>query len=257
MTNANAEVERVTAKKPLEPEEDEARIIQTALLPPLSLLEENFEISYRLFSFLEVGGDFLDYFVLPNGQLGVYLGDVVGKKLAAAMYAALAMGTFRGIHKNDRAPADVLELFNRRLRVRAVPHRFAAAQYALFDPQTLELRLANAGLPLPVRFGDSGCSTLGGGGLPAGLFDDVRYDEWRVQLAPGDFVLFATDGLHEACNSAGEHYGEEPLAKLCRSRQRISSDEVLEAILGDVAEFAGGTPQEDDLAAIVLVIAPR
>jgi phosphoserine phosphatase RsbU/P len=257
MTSPDAAVEHGVEAPSRENDDDEARLIQRALLPPLSLVTEGFDISYRLSSYFEVGGDFLDYFVLPNGQLGLYLGDVVGKGLAAAMYASLAMGTFRGIHKNDRTPASVVELFNRRLRVRAVPRRYCAAQYALFDPSTLELRIANAGLPYPVRFAEAGCAMLGGGGLPAGLFDDVQYEESRIQLTGGDFVLFATDGLHEAQNVHGEHYGPEALMTLRRSRQPVSSEDLLDRILADVAEFSRGRPMEDDVTAVALVVSQR
>lgn len=239
------------------PEEDEGRTIQRALLPPTSLVAVNFEVSYRLCSFAEVGGDFLDYFELPNGSLGLYLGDVVGKGLPAAMYAALAQGTLRGIHKNDQRPVDVLELFNRRLRVRAVPRRYCAAQYAVFDPATLELRFANAGLPLPLHYSVRDCAALGGGGLPSGLFDGARYEEHSVQLAPGDAVLFATDGLHEMNNADGEFYGACRVMQLRQACGLTSAEAVLEGLFADMREFAAGRPHLDDVTAVVLVVPAR
>lgn len=102
-------------------------------------------------TFDEVGGDFLDYFLLSDGMLGIYVCDVVGKGLPAALYAALAAGTLRSIKKTGEEPSAVLELFNKRLLVRPVPVRYCASQYAVFDPRTLELRLGNAGLPLSLH----------------------------------------------------------------------------------------------------------
>lgn len=253
---ANA-VERHGSQVQDDPQEDEGRVIQRALLPPTSLVTPNFEVSYRLLSFDEVGGDFLDYFELPNGCLGLYLGDVAGKGLAAAMYAALAQGTLRGIHKNGQRPVDVLELFNRRLRVRAVPRRYCAAQYAVFDPARLELRFSNAGLPLPLHFSLSDCSALGAGGLPSGLFDGVRYDEHCAQLAPGDVVLFATDGLHEMHNAEDEFYGASRVMQLRRARGQASAEEVLDGLFADMNEFAAGRPHLDDVTAVALLVPPR
>ena len=81
-----------------------------------------------------MGGDFADFFQLPDGQIGIYVGDVVGKGLPAAMYAALVMGMLRGIHKTGEDTATALALLNERLLVRPVAGRYAATLYAVFDP---------------------------------------------------------------------------------------------------------------------------
>ncbi len=253
---AKAEV-RLGSEIQDDPTEDEGRCIQRALLPPAALSTTTFDVSYRLYSYAQVGGDFLDYFLLPNGCLGIYLGDVVGKGLAAAMYAALAMGTMRGIHKNDLCPRDVMTLFNRRLRVRAVPRRYCAAQYALFNPITFELRLSNAGLPLPLRLSAAGCSTVGEGGLPPGLFDDVQYEENGVRLAPGDAVLFATDGVHEMVDPRGEPYGSRRIMEFCRKCDWKSSEELLESVFDDLSNFTAGQPHLDDVTAVALQVVAR
>ena len=76
----------------------EAELIQSSLLPLAGIYHESVEIAFRCIPFSEVGGDFADVFRLPDGSVGIYIGDVVGKGLPAAMYAALVMGTLRGIH---------------------------------------------------------------------------------------------------------------------------------------------------------------
>jgi len=77
---------------------------------------------------------------------GIYLGDVTGKGLPAALYSALAVGTLRGVHKTGTPPATVLSTVNRRVMLRGVSARYAAAQYACFDPRTGILRIASAGM---------------------------------------------------------------------------------------------------------------
>ena len=85
-----------------ETEKDEARRIQASLLPTGSLRGPSFEIACRFSPFSDVSGDFADYFDLPNGLVGIYVGDVVGKGLPAAMYGAMVMGTLRGDQQNRR-----------------------------------------------------------------------------------------------------------------------------------------------------------
>ena len=132
-------VEEVPWTHTLEAARDEARLIQDSLLPGGTLRGESFEVAFRFAPLGEVGGDFADFFQLPNGLVGMYMGDVVGKGLIAAMYASLVMGTIRGINKTGEDTAAVLGLLNKRLRVRPVPGRFSSTIYALFDPALGEL----------------------------------------------------------------------------------------------------------------------
>ena len=175
----------------------EARLIQESLIPTAALCDSSIEIAFRFTPFFEVGGDFVDFFRLPNGLIGLYMGDVVGKGLAATLYGALVMGTLRGIHKSGIDTGSILSLLNQRLMQRPMPGRFCSTPYAIFDPPTRTLSFSNAGLPFPLHASSTCCQLLGEGGLPSGLLSTATYEQHLVQLAPGDTVLFATDGLHE------------------------------------------------------------
>ena len=231
----------------------EAVMIQKLLLPREPLRDANFEVTYLVRSFSEVGGDFLDYFLLSDGKVGIYLGDVVGKGLPAAMYAALAAGGMRAIHKTGENPSAVLELFNRRLRVRPVPGRYCATQYAVFDPATLVLHLANAGLPLPLHLSAAGCCTVGDGGLPSGLFDGATYEQYTIPLSPGDAVLFTTDGLSEAKGRDGEPLDMPRLIDLCAMLDYGSPDVFVRSVFDSIEEFTGSNPSDDMTAAVLKV----
>lgn len=102
-------------------ERDEAREVQQSLLPATMLEGRTCEVAYRFSPFSEVGGDFADFFHLPHERIGIYLGDVVGKGLPAAMYATLVMGMLRGIHKTGQDTGIALTILNQRLMVRPVP----------------------------------------------------------------------------------------------------------------------------------------
>ncbi|HXN97699.1 MAG TPA: PP2C family protein-serine/threonine phosphatase [Candidatus Acidoferrales bacterium] len=235
-------------------EKDEAREIQNSLLPSGTLHSASVEIAYRFSPFAEVGGDFADFFILPNGIAGLYIGDVVGKGLAAAMYAALVMGTLRGINKTDEQTSTILAVLNKRLFVRPVQGRFATTLYAAYDPGSRELTFSNAGMPYPVRASASGCQQLKEGGLPSGMFPGSSYNIHRVQLEPGDSVLFATDGLHELQNSGGDDFGWARMGEIWGKCREASADEALECLLHEAMRFAVGGFQHDDITAIALKI---
>jgi sigma-B regulation protein RsbU (phosphoserine phosphatase) len=233
---------------------DEARLIQDSLLPTGTLRGHSFEIAYRYAPLVEVGGDFADFFHLPNGLVGLYVGDVVGKGVTAALYAALVMGTIRGINKTGEDPASVLALLNKRLRVRPVPGRYSSTLYALFDPNSGELTFSNAGLPLPLLVANGGCRLLGEGGFPSGMFSDASYEIHRVRLLPGDTVLFATDGLHEMQNHLEEDLSWGKLEEIWKQCRCKSADESLDFLFEEVRAFSENGRRHDDITALVLKV---
>ncbi|MGH9704898.1 MAG: PP2C family protein-serine/threonine phosphatase [Candidatus Acidiferrales bacterium] len=236
-------------------ENEEARLVQQALLPTGPLTSPTFEIAFRSQAIAEVGGDFLDYFYLADGRLGFYLADVVGKGLSAAMYATLAMGTIRAIHKSGQTPGAVLDLFNHRLLVRPVPRRYCAIQYAVLNPATLQMQCSNAGLPYPIHVSKQSCKPLNVGGIPSGIFNAIQYEQYTLQLAPGDAVLFATDGLHEAADLDSNEFGVERLIELCGGSCNDSADALLDRVLEAAKAHSGGR-QQDDVTAVVLKVLP-
>ena len=235
-------------------ERDEARQIQRSLLPEGALKGATFEISYRFSPFSNVGGDFADFFILPDGCVGLYVGDVVGKGLPAAMYAALVMGMLRSIHKTGESTATALALLNKRLRVRPVAGRYSATLYAVFNPRTHQLEFSNAGLPHPLLVSKSGCTLLGSGGLPSGLLPGATYDPHTVQLAAGDAVLFATDGLHELRDSHDRDFSWDKMSEIWRQCRTKSAEESLDFLFEGAEQFSESGRQHDDITAVVLKV---
>jgi phosphoserine phosphatase RsbU/P len=164
----------------------EARAIQAGMLPQGPLRTADATNCYEFQPFYEVGGDFLDFFKLTDGVIGIYLGDVTGKGPPAALYAALAVGTLRGVHKTGTPPATVLSTVNRRVLLRGVSSpRYAAVQYACFDPRTGVLRIANAGMTGPVILSARGYRELDLRGIPPGMFSTTEYERETIQLELG------------------------------------------------------------------------
>src|ERR1700690_3397928 len=235
-------------------ERDEAREIQQSLLPAGMLEGPACEVAYRFFPFSEVGGDFADFFHLPDGKVGIYLGDVVGKGLPAAMYSTLVMGMLRGIHKTGQDTGTALTILNQRLMVRPVTGRYSATLYAVFESDSLKLTFSNAGLPHPLLVTSSGCEKLGHGGLPSGLMLDSSYDTHSVQLSPGDAVLFATDGLHELRNHQDDDFSWEKLAEIWRQCRCKSARGSLDLLFEEATSFSHHGRQDDDVTAVVLKV---
>jgi len=232
----------------------EARRIQASLLPTASLQDHTIDITFRFIPFSDVSGDLADFFYLPDGRIGLYLGDVVGKGLPAAMYGALVMGTLRGIHKTGVQPAQVLTRLNERLTQRPLSGRFCCMLYALFDPATCKLSIANAGLPLPLFISGKSSQTLGSGGIPPGLFPAACYEQYTVQLSPGDCVLFATDGVHETHDLQGTEIDSSQMAEIWETSRRPSADRSMQCFFRGLKTFSQGSASHDDETAIILQV---
>ena len=234
-----------------EEELEEARAIQSVMLPEQALRAGGVRISHEFQPIAAVGGDFLDYFQLSDGTIGLYLGDVSGKGLPAAMYAALAVGTLRGVHKTGQPPNNVLGTLNRRLLVRGVPRRYSATQYATFDPKTGQMQIAGAGIPGPLHLSSRGCQVLEVPGTPAGLFDNVNYEVCTIMLEPGDSVLFCTDGITDAFNVADEAFGIARVQGICEAGLCKAPGELLGQVFAALADYTRGREQQDDMTAAV------
>jgi phosphoserine phosphatase RsbU/P len=234
-----------------EQELDEARAIQDAMLPAESLHIGKVSFAHRLRSMHEVGGDFLDYFELSDGTVGAYVGDVAGKGLPAALYAALVVGTLRGVQKTGLLPSEVLSLLNKRLCVRAIKSRYTAMLYAVFDPRSREMRISSAGMHGPLHLSGNECRNLRLTGLPPGLFADAKYETSTLKIEPGESLIFMTDGIVEAGMKNSDRVGAEHIVDLCRGRASHSPAELLNCIFNSVEESMGGKEQHDDMAAAI------
>ncbi len=231
---------------------EEARRLQLAMIPVDPLRTHAAELVGKIRPVSEVGGDFLDYFQIPDGRIGFYVGDVVGKGLPAALYAALTIGTLRGFNKHMETPCSLLAHLNQRLRVHSLAGRFCAVQYGLFDPATRCLEFSNAALPLPFHISKAGPISVGEGGLPSGLLECASYEKHALGLAPGESVIFYTDGISEAATAEGEEFGGARVAAVLTQNPKLPAEEQLDRLFDAVDRFVAGAPQHDDMTALLL-----
>ena len=232
-----------------EQELEEARVIQNLMMPAHPLRLAGVTISHQFHPVTEVGGDYLDYFKLSDDTIGLYVGDVSGKGLPAALYAALAVGTLRGIHKTGMEPDRVLSLLNQRLLLRGIPGRHSAIQYALFDPASARMRIVSTGMPGPLLLRGGNSRVLHIAGMPPGFFSTATYDELSLQLEPGDSLLFFTDGLTDARNIADHEFGVEGIEDVCRRHAGESPLDFLGHLFSAIQDFTTNCRKWDDMTA--------
>jgi serine phosphatase RsbU (regulator of sigma subunit) len=229
-----------------------ARGLQSRLLPPQEIEGEGYRIAARNLPARVVAGDFYDVFPLAGGALGVVVADVAGKGMAASLIMA-SVKAMLPLVAAGRTPEETLRELNRRLAAELSPREFVALAYARFDPADGTVALANAGLPDPYLLPLSGPAqavAVPGPRLPLGVRREVEYCRQELTLAPGERLLFLTDGLAEAPTANGEPLGYAAFAELLDGASSDPS-EWLDGLLERV-RAATSPALEDDWTALLL-----
>jgi serine phosphatase RsbU (regulator of sigma subunit) len=202
----------------------------------------------------EVGGDFYDLFSTGKNQWFAVMGDVCGKGAEAAAVTALARYTIRSAVVRHRSPAGVLQWLNdAMLRQRMDPGRFATVASARLDlePGGVCVTVASGGHPCPRILRSTGLvEALGVPGTLLGVVPHVRLSDRTTRLAPGDAIVFFTDGLTEAGAPASVWSPAQLDAAVAGARHQTAGgivDHLTRAALGDVA-----APLRDDIALLAL-----
>jgi hypothetical protein len=193
-----------------------ARELQGRLLPPAEIAGEGYRVAARNLAARLVAGDFYDTFLLPDGAVGVVVGDVAGKGMTAALIMA-SVKAMLPLVAAGRSAADTLRELNRRLAAELPEREFVALAFVNFDPAGGRLELANAGLPDPYLLvpGEAPAPlVVPGPRLPLGVRREVDYRALTLRLGPGDRLLLLSDGLPEAPTASGEPLGYPALASL-------------------------------------------
>jgi serine phosphatase RsbU (regulator of sigma subunit) len=229
-----------------------ARDIQQGLLPMEMPRLEGWNILHHYQPAREVGGDFYDFFELPEGRLGMVVGDATGHGMPAALVMATARSMLRAVSQTSDSPGEVLSRANDPLFMDIPPSMFVTCLYAILDPESGRLLYANAGHDLPYlrrRSGDA--EELRARGMPLGLMPGMSYEEKETILEAGEAALFYSDGLVEAHDPKGEMFGFPRLRMLVAEHGEERS--LGEFLLEQLYSFVGaGWEQEDDITLLTL-----
>jgi sigma-B regulation protein RsbU (phosphoserine phosphatase) len=227
-------------------EREEARRIQTSLFPKTTPLTERFHIQGLCVPAGEVGGDWYDYFRLPDGRIAVVLADVSGKGMPAALLMSSTRGILRASASFISKPSEALVRLNQMLVEDLPPEKFITMIFGILDPKARTFTYSNAGHPWPIYTNGHTRFLTEASGLPLGV-TEYQFTDHVVELAPGSRLLFYSDGIGEASNRSHEEYGSRRLMEFAASPE-LSVD----SLLADASAFSGTSSFADD-ATIVLI----
>lgn len=233
-----------------------ARQIQLTFLPKALPLVPGWEFATYYQAASMVGGDFYDFFELPGepGRLGMVIADATGKGVPAALFMALSRTLIRTTALSGRSPGAALTRANRLIMKDSQANKFVSTFYAALDTCGGKLTYANAGHnpPLWLQVATGELQELASGGIVLGAFSDIDLKECEIDVAPGDLLVFYTDGVTEAMDADEQMFGEDRLRAAVKANPRVSAQEVLDAIVQAVNTFTGNTPQADDITLFVV-----
>ncbi len=248
----NAQLDQ--AKQRMDDELAIAHSLQGAILPKTLPRNTAYSGHALMTPAREMGGDFYDFFTLPDGRLGVVIADVSGKGVSAAFFMAIARTVTRTTAQDTDRAGDCLRLVNDGICSQNPHDLFVTLFYGILDPSTGHFSYANGGHnpPYLVRQ-DGGIEVLPlTGGVAIGVLPELPYEEKSLTLAAGDTLFMYTDGISEAMNSDGEMFEEARIRTALSVGHEIPVDIVIENVTLAVAEFVGEAPQSDDITCLVL-----
>ncbi|MBI2266186.1 MAG: PP2C family protein-serine/threonine phosphatase [Armatimonadetes bacterium] len=206
----------------------------------------------------QVGGDFYDliHYKEPAPRVDVFIGDVRGKGVSAALLTMMIMSLLWEVGKIETSPKRILEMVNRdfRDRIREDLQYFASLFYLSYDPARSRLTYCKAGHEdgLLLRRGSKIPEHLTSEGYFLGLFDDGNFEEISISVESGDKVLLFTDGVLALKNGAGERFVYETLFDTFSECGDCPPDVILERITAVLQAHLGGREPADDVALVVL-----
>ena len=234
--------------------------IQRSLLPPRLPEIMGLRLAAHYQTSRRAGGDYYDFFALPEGRWGILVADVSGHGTPAAVLMAITHSIAHTCCNPPAPPARLLSALNQRLATvyTASSGQFVTAAYAVYDPTSRKLTYASAGHPPPrLRRRDGAVEGLDGkAALPLGIETDVAYPESHRTLGAGDTLVFYTDGITEARDAAGELFDNDRLDHVLAGSDG-TPDDVIRRSLAAVHRFTDGRPAADDRTLLVAQVAPN
>jgi sigma-B regulation protein RsbU (phosphoserine phosphatase) len=247
-----------TVTERLQGELSGARSIQMSLLPkvfPAFPERPEIDIHAVVRPAREVGGDFYDFYFLDERRLCVAIGDVSGKGIGAALFMAVTKTLLKSKSSPALSPSQIVQRVNREVCEGGDNGMFVTLVYALLDTHTGEFEFCNAGHLPPLQIaGESGEITQvqSRGGIALGLMPEAEYPTATLQMAPGDTLVFFTDGITEALDPERNFFAALRLRGSLEGAHTQPVAALTRNLVQDVRNFCGGREQADDIAVLAL-----
>lgn len=228
--------------------------IQSSMLPRVFPKRKEFDIYATMTPAKEVGGDFYDFLFIDENRLAVVMADVSGKGVPAAMFMMISKLLIKSAAQSGLSPKEVLEKVNRQLCESNEAEMFVTVWLGILDIKTGRLCCANAGHEYPALRRRDGRFELYSdthGFVLAGM-DNMKYQEYELQLSEGDTIFVYTDGVTEATNAQQELYGTEGMLAALNKKMQVYGKELLDEVRKGIDRFVIDAPQFDDITMLTL-----
>jgi sigma-B regulation protein RsbU (phosphoserine phosphatase) len=235
-----------------------ARAIQRSLLPQDMPTIDGYSIAVRSSACYEVGGDYVDIVVMPDGSHIMVVADVAGKGLASAIVSTAFRSAFRAMALSGLPLDELAARMNDQHYSEGTEsrRRYVTAIFVKLDAGLHHIEVVNAGHN-PGFFVAPGeqVHEIDASGTPLGLLPSVRYTTEQMAFPPGSRLLLYTDGLTEVFKDT-EEFGGERLRTAFLKCNCPECDAILDTLWNELHEFSGGAPQEDDMTALTILRTP-
>lgn len=249
LTTVTAEKQKVKTELTI------ATAIQRGSLPKL-IESEKINLYAKMRPALEVGGDFYDFFYIDEKHLALLIADVSGKGVPAALFMMVSKIILQHNLKNGLSPAQAFTKTNEELCSNNVMDMFVSCLCGVIDLETYKLTFANAGHEKPAvmhKGHDFSLAPIKSGFVLGGM-PGIKFNDFELQLAPGDIVFTYTDGIPEATNTENEQFGNERMLAALNASKDKGVKELCKNIRIAVFNHADGAPQFDDLTMLAFKI---
>ncbi|OPY47004.1 MAG: Bacterioopsin transcriptional activator [Methanosaeta sp. PtaU1.Bin028] len=231
-----------------------AALIQQSFIPDRDPDVPGFQLASITRPAMEVGGDFYDFIMQPDGRCSLVIADVAGKSISAALFMALSRTIVRANATNQPNLTEVLKSTNKMIAAEAPEGMFVTLIYGVLDGRDQSFRYANAGHPPPLVFRSNGRSLEeeSSSDVALGAMEGALYRERLLRFCSGDVALFYTDGVTETMDADGRMYGTDRLIEVVRRSCTKSAQQIIDDILADISAFSGSREQHDDITMVAV-----
>lgn len=235
-----------------------AKSMQQSILPKSFVSTRSHRLYANMVAAREVGGDFYDFYMLPDGRIGLAIADVSGKGVPAALFMMVSRTLLKSAVAERSDPADVIRTVNNILCADNDSMMFVTMIYGIYDPTTQMLSYCNGGHnPMMVVHHDGHTDLFDPhDGVALGVASDYQYTSHQMELREGDTLVFYTDGVNEAENRNEELFGMDRFDEIF-SRGYSDARAANEAVFEGVHTFVDGHLQSDDITCLTLCVGPN
>ncbi len=226
--------------------------VQKALLPECAPEIDGYDFFNVYLPARHLGGDYYDYFSLPDGRVAIVQADVAGKGITASLLMAKLSADAKFTLMSSKDPVEVVARLNHLVCSKDLEGKFITLILILLDSVNHKIQIVNAGHNPPVSRKSDGATelvSLLGEGMPLGVSVDSVYSSFERNIDPGEMLFFYTDGLTDAMNT------EEEFFSIDRVQDKISRpfDNIADcgnALMADIKEYIGSAQQTDDICVV-------